>query len=362
MPAFFKCTETHTVSRTLPNMKLNPASLLLTALFVSAAFLSPASTSANEPPKGFSIEELPNDNIRVLHQGKPFAEYIVNQGNKPFLWPVYGPSGKAMTRDYPMKNVEGEDQDHVHQRGISFGHESIGGFDSWAEKATFEGGINDPKRGEANRKRLAAVGAIKHREYTKLAADEHHASIFSICDYVDVNGNKLMSEERQLTFRVQNGQRIIDFNQDLIASSGDVKIDDKKDAGLYIRVPTSMSVKTGKGGHIINSEGQADNDAWSKPAKWVAYYGPVEDEVVGVSILNHPSSFRHPTRWHVRDYGLFTANPFASQQYDKNLPDAGFVLKANDRVKLRHRFIFHIGNEKNAKIAEAYEAYSKENQ
>ncbi|TLD68919.1 hypothetical protein FEM03_19855 [Phragmitibacter flavus] len=329
------------------------------ALFLTTILALGISAFGNETPKGFSIEELPGDGVRVLHQGKPFAEYIVNQGNKPFLWPVYGPTGKSMTRDYPMKEVEGEDKDHVHQRGISFGHEGVGGFDSWAEKATFEGGINDPKRGETNRKRLAAVGYIKHREYTKLAADEHHASVSSICDYTDAEGKKLMSEERHLVFRVIDGNRIIDFNQDLIASSGDVKLDDKKDAGLYIRVPTSMSVDTKKGGRIINDAGQVDNDAWAQPAKWVAYYGPVQDEVVGVTILNHPSSFRHPTRWHVRSYGLFTANPFASQQYDKSLPDAGLTLKSSEKIKLRHRMIFHKGDEKEAKIAEAYETYAK---
>lgn len=329
------------------------------ALFLSTILALGIAALGNETPKGFTIEELPGDGVRVLHQGKPFAEYIVNQGNKPFLWPVYGPTGKAMTRDYPMKTVEGEAHDHVHQRGISFGHEGIGGADSWAEKATFEGGINDPKRGEANRKRLASVGSIKHREYTKLAADEHHASVSSICDYLDAQGKKLMSEERHLVFHVIDGSRVLDINQDLIASYGDVKIDDKKDSGLYIRVPTSMSVETKLGGRIINDAGQVDDDTWSKPARWVAYYGPVNGEVVGVSILNHPSSFRHPTRWHVRGYGLFTANPFASQQYDKTLPDAGFTLKSSERLKLRHRFIFHKGDEKQANIAEAYDAYAK---
>jgi hypothetical protein len=35
-------------------------------------------------------------------------------------------------------------------------------------------------------------------------------------------------------------------------------------------------------------------------------------------------------------------------------------LKEGERIKLRHRFIFHKGDEKAGKIAEAYEAYAKE--
>jgi hypothetical protein len=76
-------------------------------------------------------------------------------------------------------------------------------------------------------------------------------------------------------------------------------------------------------------------------------------------MLNHPGSFRYPTGWHVRSYGLFTANPFASRSYDKSNPRADFELKAGERVKLRHRFLFHQGDEKAAKIAEAFEAYAK---
>jgi len=37
-----------------------------------------------------------------------------------------------------------------------------------------------------------------------------------------------------------------------------------------------------------------------------------EGETLGVAIFNHPPSFRHPTSWHARTYGLFTANCFGS--------------------------------------------------
>ena len=37
----------------------------------------------------------------------------------------------------------------------------------------------------------------------------------------------------------------------------------------------------------------------------------------------------------------------------------GYELKAGERLKLRHRFLFHKGDEKAAKIAEAFEVYAK---
>lgn len=315
---------------------------------------------------GFSIEKTAGGGLSVKFNGQPFAECIVDQANKPYLAPVFGPTGKQMTRNYPMKTVEGEQHDHPHHRGICFGHESIGGFDSWAEAATFEEMKANPKNAAKAKERIDALGSCKHREFTETKADKDKAVITEVCDYLDASGKKLCTETRRMTFRVSGDTRLIDFDQDFTSEAG-IVFGDKKDAGLSIRVPTSMVVegKVGDqtvkpGGKIINSDGITDADAWSKPAKWVDYHGQVEGEHLGVAMLNHPTSFRFPTRWHVRTYGLFTANPFASQSYDKTLPDGAYELKAGEHLKLRHRFLFHAGDEKSAKIAEAWEAYAKE--
>jgi hypothetical protein len=147
---------------------------------------------------------------------------------------------------------------------------------------------------------------------------------------------------------------------DLVASQGAVTVDDKKDSGLSIRVPHSMSVDAKEGGKIINSEGNQDADSWGKRAKWCDFHGPVEGEHLGIAMLNHPSSFRHPTPWHARTYGLFTANPFGLVGLKVQEESGALELKEGERIKLRHRFIFHKGDEKAGKIAEAYEAYAKE--
>ena len=176
-------------------------------------------------------------------------------------------------------------------------------------------------------------------------------------DYLDSSGTQLMADERSMIFRQSNGQLVLDFDIKLIGKYGDVELQDKKDAGLNVRVPTSMSLTEGKG-HIINSSGDRDVDAWAKTANWVDYNGPVDGEHLGVAFLNHPSSFRHPTRWHVRDYGLFTANAFGPQSLDPKSASGTFTLKKGESVLLRHRILFHEGDEKMAGIAEAYRAYA----
>jgi Family of unknown function (DUF6807) len=122
-----------------------------------------------------------------------------------------------------------------------------------------------------------------------------------------------------------------------------------------------MRMDAKQGGTIVNSRGQTDDDAWGKPAEWVDYNGPVEPggERLGIAILNHPSSFRFPTYWHVRNYGLFAANPFGLHDF-KNVrePEGQYTLKMGESMNLKYRVILHKGDEKTAKIAQQYQCYA----
>ncbi|HSU66195.1 MAG TPA: PmoA family protein [Tepidisphaeraceae bacterium] len=327
----------------------------LTALIV---LISASSLLAADA--GFTLTRTPSGGVEVKVDGKPFATYVIDQGNKPFLWPIYGPTGKPMTRAYPMEQVEGEQHDHIHQRGLTFGHEGINDTDTWQEKATYEEMLKSPKTEATGRKRIVRVGAEKHRDFTELKAEGDHASIVETLDYVDPKGKRLLTEERRITFHLIGDMRAIDFDQDLIASDGPVTFADAKDAGLEIRVPTSMAVDSKKGGHIIDSKGLENEKAWAQRADWCEYDGPVDGEKLGIAFFDHPSSYNHPTPWHVRTYGLFAANMFGSKSLDKKAPEHVTQIAAGDRLKLRHRLLFHTGDEKSAKIAEAYEAYAKE--
>lgn len=325
------------------------------------ALLSLALGSLTARGADFTVEKTPSGGTIVKVDGKLFTEFVVDQANKTYLWPIYGPTGKLMTRKFPMETVDGEQHDHPHHRGLCFGHENIGGTNNWAEEASYPATPGKPNPKVDEQREL--LGSIKHREYRELKGGETGV-ISAVADYLDRNGKKIMEEERVMTFRVSGDTRIIDVDITLNATEGDVKVDDKKDAGLSIRVPTEMAVEIEKGkkgsGHIISSEGLTDEAAWGKRANWCDYYGTVEGENVGVAMLNHPASFRHPTPWHVRTYGLFTANPFGVQALDKDAPNGDMTLKKGEKLVLRHRFIFHKGDEKSAKIAEAYEAYAKE--
>ena len=104
-----------------------------------------------------------------------------------------------------------------------------------------------------------------------------------------------------------------------------------------------------------------DGQTWGKRADWCDYYGPVEGKTVGIAIFDHPQNPRHPTWWHVRDYGLFAANPFGQHDFE-SLPDktAGNLdVPAGKSVTFRYRFYLHEGDEQQAKVAERYKEYVK---
>ena len=312
-----------------------------------------ASSPAAE--KGFSAEKS-DKGVEVKLNGKLLTRYVLGEGNKPFLFPVIGPNGSGMTRAYPMRDVPGEKQDHPHHRGVWFGHQGVNGFDSWHEPKTLhERKLTDEKRKEA----LAHLAATVHREFKRVAANDKQATIVSVNDYVGADGTKLMSDLRRIVFREAKGKRYIDYDITLFAEFGDVTLKDMKDCGFNIRVPHSMTVDAKEGGAILNSRGDRDKDAWGKRAEWCAFYGPVDGKTAGIAMLNHPGSFRFPTPWHARTYGLFTANPFGTKSLDKNAEDGTITLKKGEKIQLKHRLVFHEGTPEEADIAGEYARYAK---
>jgi hypothetical protein len=311
--------------------RLCPLTLLAAASMLSAASPAVAEITAERTEGGVTIKI----------DGQPFTEYLMCSGTKPILWPIIGPTGKPMTRAYPMGEGTKEKKDHVHHRSLWFTHGDVNGVDFWSEK---------PDKN----------AITKHREFVEVKSGPC-ATVVARNDWLAPDGKKVCEDQRTFTFGTDGDARWIDFDIAIKASEGPVKFGDTKEGSMGIRVAETMKVDAKLGGKIINSEGQTDKDAWGKPAAWVDYYGPVDGETLGIAIFNHPSSLRFPTTWHVRTYGLFAANPFCLRDFtgDKSA-DGSYTLPAGQTMTLRYRILLHRGDEKSGKVAEAYAAYAKE--
>jgi len=281
-----------------------------------------------------------DDKIDVLIDGKLFTSYLTKSGAKPILFPVVGPTGAEVTRGYPMRDAaESERSDHVHHRSFWFTHGDVNGVSFWHESG--------------------GNGVIEHQEFSKVEADGKTAVIAAKNNWTGPDGKVHCTDHRTFTFGTWGDGRYVDAEITVTAGKDGVTFGDTKEGSFGVRTAGTMKVDAGKGGKIISSEGLTDKAAWGKPAAWVDYHGPAGGETVGITIMNHPSSFRFPTHWHVRTYGLFAANPFGYSDFKSPLGNGDHEMKAGESFTLRYRVYIHPGDEKEGKVAEAYEAYSK---
>ncbi|HZW35009.1 MAG TPA: DUF6807 family protein, partial [Isosphaeraceae bacterium] len=92
---------------------------------------------------------------------------------------------------------------------------------------------------------------------------------------------------------------------------------------------------------------------------WVDYAGVIDGQTVGVAIMDHPTSFRHPTYWHVRDYGLFAANPFGISQFTGDPGRRGdVILTPGQTLTFRYRVCLHTGDAASGRIADRYHDFA----
>jgi hypothetical protein len=151
---------------------------------------------------------------------------------------------------------------------------------------------------------------------------------------------------------------VLDFDVTIQATAGPVTFGDTKEGMFGVRVASSMDVTRKPGGQITNAEGQTDAAAWGQPSAWVDYTGPVEGKTLGIAILNHPESFRYPTTWHVRDYGLFAANPFGWRDFGRKTA-GDYTIPAGQSIAFRYRVILHQGPTDPARLAAAFQGYAQ---
>jgi hypothetical protein len=301
-------------------------------------------TGVDPVPPGVLLKKSSGGNVSVELDGKPFTEYRLDQGSKPIYFPVIGPTGDRSTRAYPIEKVDGEDKDHPHQRSFWFTHGSVNGVDFWA---------SDPMNGTKPN-----FGAIKETSRLAEVSGRALGALVTTDDWLSGDGKKVCDDRRVVRFWGIADPRVIDFEITINASAGAVTLGDTKEGMFGLRVPSSMDVKRKTGGRITNAEGITDLEAWGKASPWVDYTGPVADKTLGIAILNHPESFRYPTTWHVRDYGLFAANPFGWKDFGRK-ESGEFTIPAGGSISFKYRVIFHTGDTKSSNIAAQFQAYAQ---
>lgn len=308
-----------------------------------------------EGKKDVKLDPKPDQVINVSIENKLFAAFNYKRSEpKPYLYPIIGPTGDPVTRDFPMKDNpserEGKAQDHPHHRSLWCSHGDIrrAGVDKsqnyWSECK------------DCDKQRVSRI--------IRLSTGPVFARIEAEIEWLDgENGQRDLTEQRSYTFFVGDSTcRIIDIRNVLKFTDGDITFGDTKEGGIVsIRVPMSMQEKPPGKGQMLNSRGQKGmNECWGKPAEWCDYVGPVNGNILGIAVFDHPANYGHPVHWHIRDYGLYATNPFGLRAFDKSNADGSKTWKKGESIEFNNRIFIHKGDTRQARVNDMYKLYASQ--
>ena len=367
---------------------------LLAFMAAAAPFLAAADVS---------YQSLDDGRVQILIDGELFTQFIPNFAGTPVFWPVLSADGSLLTRslyrpqpDNTNKVIDGpfpaedyarflaggdrawtdimrcnemirpvESKDHPHQRSVWFDHGMVNGKDFWS--CSPDTAIN-AELISAEKNSDGQVVLVVHCRWNDLTA-----------------GECLCEDTRTVTLGVIPGTaiRFIDYRVDLTAGADPTIFGDTKEGSFGFRVASTMELGADKknhnwGGSIINDEGLKDDYTCGKRTAWVNFNGKVTKRLTaeqidagadiqtaemvsaGIVIMNHPGSFRFPSWYHVRGYGLFAVNPFGIKDFaPQDKLDGSATLQKGETLTFRYRLLIYDGELSAEQIAPLYEDYAK---
>lgn len=294
------------------------------ASILSVVLLTAASVGvAAEQVVGFAAD---GTQITVQIDGKTFAVYNTsNDLPKPFFSPVRGSDGTILSRS--LENPE----DHKHHKGIWISVDEVNDVKFWAE-----------------------AGRIKNTVIkATLAQGDSPATLQTVNHWLGENGKPIVIEDTTISIFPN---RLMAYDINFTAGAKEVAFDDTKEGLFGFRMVNSMREK--ESGKVVNADGKKGTaECWGIPSAWVDYYGEVEGKVFGVTLMDHPGNLR-PSRYHVRNYGLFSVSPFGEKAYTGGKNEAApVVLKPGESLQLRYAIYIHDGDTAEGKVAEAYKQF-----
>lgn len=233
-----------------------------------------------------------------------------------YIHPVYTPSGRIVTDDYPS--------DHYHHHGIWF---------AWT-KTEFEGGHPDFWNVHDG------TGRVEFEALDATWGGPVHAGFKSRQRYVALTGpapKTALNEEWEV--RLYNlgqgatGYFMFDLVATQRATSAPLILEEYRYGGMGFRGHRDWKDKSKIS--FLTSEGKTRADGNATRARWCHIGGPAEGHQVGVAILDHPANFRAPQPMRINPDDPFFN--YAPSQMGK------FEIKPGDEFVLRYRFVVSDG-------------------
>jgi len=281
------------------------------------------------------------DSLEVHIDDVHFTTYhFSNENRKPFLWPVLSDGDVPITRAWPMGESE-DKTDHPHHKSLWSAYGEVNGADCW---------------GEGSKAGYQVSGDVT------FGSGDAYGWIAANNTWTDTDKNPVVDESREYRFYAgKPNARIFDVVVTFNAKYGDVEFSDTKEGGI-VAVRVRDQIRADRGGKITNAEGlQGEKYTWGVASPWCDYSGEIEGEGQhGITVFDHPKNLRHPSRWHVRNYGLMGANCFGLSYFTKGKGDLNgdYTMKADETLTFRYRVYVHTGDVEKAKVSDRYADYA----
>ena len=278
---------------------------------VCAAWLPGAPARSEDKaatPARITFEQT-DDALLVQVDGRTVATYLLSHERltRPALINVHSPRGTQVTRSFPPRLPEDRSPGYKGEGGIdhptmhaglwiSFGN--LDGQDYWRLKAQ-----------------------VKHDRFVEAPRSSGSRASFAVRNrYLSEDGREEVC--RDVTrYEWQLGPwGMLLLIEAVFRSDRDFYFGDQEESGLALRVASPLRVLGGKG-TILNDRGERNEaEIWGKEARWVDYFGPVDDgRIAGVMLMPSPTNPR-PCWIHARDYGVVVCNPFPRQPNERREP------------------------------------------
>jgi len=276
--------------------------------------------------------------VLINIDGQTIATYAYRDPQilRPYFSGLKAPHGVQVTRNHPPhKDIDADDHATMHP-GLWVAFGDINGKDFWRNK-----------------------GRVEHTGFIKEPYTQKKQAGFTVKNRY-IADNKIVCEEIcRITIFVRPAGYFICWESKFSSDSQDLYFGDQEEMGLGVRLATPIVVNNKKGGRILDDKGNVnEKNIWGKPSLWCDYAGPIEDVFAGVMIMPDPDNFA-PSRWHVRDYGFMTANPFGKRAFNLN-DEVVINMKKGKALTLGFGILIHSAeDEKTIDLHAAYREYLK---
>jgi hypothetical protein len=259
---------------------------LLLAVCAAANTSSRAASFRPEHVPLMQVISLPYDQASFQRHGVELTRYYFGPGlNRPFLFPINGPSGRSLTRmGHPH-----DPETHSHHNSVWISHNDVDGMSFWSDNGK---------------------GKIRHKRIVKFEDSDKEASMVVENEWVNNDGKILLLETRRIAvLPLANAEWLLTIDMEFNAANGTVTLGKTPFGMIGVRMAKTIGVNDG-GGEIRNSEGAVnEKDVLWKKARWVDYSGAItNDKIEGITLFDRPDNPNYPSYFHVRNDGWMGAS------------------------------------------------------